>query len=172
MTDGSVNTTYRRTGNELADDQQDDARFDDQTDGWLVDASRRLEPPARDLDRLITSITSGIARVRRPARALATDHPGVSVSDRVVKQLVATRVRAELGRLVVFAAVDGSGDAITSIRLGLMARYRDDLLDDADQVREVVSRVLIATLGVESSAAARDDIAVRWQDLYTRDWIT
>lgn len=172
MTDRSVDLTDVAAADgphDVTDDLDSDV---DRTDAWLVDASRRLEPPGGDVDRLISSITRGVQRVRRPGRSLATDDAGIAMSDRVVKQLLATRVRAELGRLVVFAAVDGAGDEATGIRLGLVARYHDDLLDDANQVRDVVSRVLIDALGAESSAAARRDIAVRWQDIYTREWFT
>jgi hypothetical protein len=152
-----------------------DAKRDDQsadpTDGWLVDAVRDQQEPDSDVERLISSISSGLGRVRRPARSLVADAPGVWVSDRVLKQLIAVRVRRTIGRLVVFASVDGPDDRVNAVRMGLIARYADDLVVLSDQVRDIVDDVLISTIGTEASAAARSDVSVRWQDLYTREWL-
>lgn len=145
---------------------------DDRTDAWLIDASRKLDEPTGDVERLINSITAGLGRVRRPTRTLATDDSAIAVSDRVIRQLLATRVRVATGRLVVSAIVEGDGDAVTGVTLGLIARYLDDLLADADRIRDVVGQVLIETVGERSSAAARSAVTVRWQDLYTREWLS
>ncbi|MGO3325602.1 hypothetical protein [Gordonia sp. (in: high G+C Gram-positive bacteria)] len=144
---------------------------DDPTDAWLVDAIRDDREPDSDVERLISSISSGLSRIRRPARMLAADARGVSVSDRIVKELMAVRIRRALGRLVVFASVDGPDDVVDGIRIGLIARYTDSLLAQSDEVRDIVEDVLTSTIGVRSSAAARTNIAVRWQDLYTREWL-
>lgn len=42
----------------------------DLTDAWLVDATRQLADPPGDVDRLISSISAGLNRIRRPARPL------------------------------------------------------------------------------------------------------
>ena len=108
---------------------------DDRTDAWLIDASRKLDEPTGDVERLINSITAGLGRVRRPTRTLATDDSAIAVSDRVIRQLLATRVRVATGRLVVSAIVEGDGDAVTGVTLGLIARYLDD-----PQLRERMGR--------------------------------
>ena len=147
---------------------------DDLTDAWLVEATREMtssESPEGDVERLITSISSTLSRIHRPARRLATDDRGILISDRVVKQLVGRAVRQRLDRLVVFASVDGDDDAVDAIRVGLIARYADDLVALSDQVRDLVEEVLVSTVGSESSATGRKNIAVRWQDLYTREWL-
>ena len=144
---------------------------DELTDAWLVDAIRDDREPDSDVERLISSISSGLSRFRQPARTLAADTRGVWVSDRIVKQMIAVQIRRVLGRLVVFASIDGSGDEVDGIRIGLIARYSDDLLMQSEQVRDVVEDVLTATIGVRASAAGRSDISVRWQDLYTREWL-
>ncbi|MFC3242722.1 hypothetical protein ACFOJ6_10610 [Gordonia humi] len=41
----------------------------------------------------------------------------------------------------------------------------------SDRVRDLVEDVLVSTIGVRTSAAARADVSVRWQDLYTREWL-
>ena len=66
---------------------------------------------------------------------------------------------------VIAATVDG-------VRVGLIARYADDLPALSDEVRDIVDDVLLDTLGSESSAAARHNISVRWQDVYTREWLS
>ncbi|MBD0859996.1 hypothetical protein IA539_02055 [Gordonia sp. zg691] len=144
----------------------------DLTDAWIVEASRQLAAPPSDIDRLISSISAGLSRVRRPARALASGGVRIKVSDRIIKQKIAIRIRRDVGRLVVFAAVDGAGDSVDGIRLGLVARYSDDLVVLSDTVRDVVDEVLVETLGPETSAAARRNISVRWQDVYTREWLS
>lgn len=144
----------------------------DETDAWLVEASRYLDEPDGDVTRLIDAISTNLDRVRRPARTLATDVSGVRVSDRIIKQLLSIRIRSTIGRLVVFVSVDGDDDLVTGLRIGLIARYRDDLLALSDEVRDVAEAVLSATLGDRSSAAARQAITVRWQDVYTREWLT
>ncbi len=83
----------------------------DETDSWLVGASRDLDEPDEDVTRLID---------------------------------------------------------VAGLRIGLIARYRDDLLALSNEVRDVAEAVLSATLGDWSSAAARQAITVRWQDVYTR----
>ena len=50
--------------------------------------------------------------------------------------------------------------------------YADDLPALSDEVRDIVDEVLLDTLGAESSAAARRNISVRWQDVYTREWLS
>ncbi|MBY4574012.1 hypothetical protein ACN94_10495 [Gordonia paraffinivorans] len=143
----------------------------DLTDAWLVEATRQLAEPPDDIARLIASISAGLTRVRRPARALATDDQRIKVSDAIIKQLIAIRTRRGLGRLVVFVSVDGTGDAVTGLRVGLIARYADDLIGLSDRVRDIVDDILVDTLGVDASAEARRNIAVRWQDVYTREWL-
>lgn len=139
----------------------------DVADAWLVEATQQIaaDEPIGDVDRLITSISGSLQRIRRPARTLATDELRVNTSDRVVKQLIAVRTRRELGRLTVFVSVDG-------VRVGLIARYADELPALSDEVRDIVDEVLLDTLGAESSAAARRNISVRWQDVYTREWLS
>ena len=149
-----------------------DDEHSDETDAWLVEASRRLDEPAGDVHRLINAISANLNRARRPARTLATDAPGISMSDRIIKQLLSIRVRSTLGRLVVFVAVDGDGDAVSGIRIGLIAQYQDDLRVRSDEVRDVVGEVLTGVLGPEATVAARREITVRWQDVYTREWLT
>lgn len=144
----------------------------DITDAWLIDATRQLADPPSDVDRLISSISAGLNRIRRPARALATDGLRIKITDAVLKQMIAIRTRRQLGRLVVFATVDGAGDAVTGIRVGLVARYADDLIALSDRVRDIVEGILIETIGPESSAEARRNISVRWQDVYTREWLS
>ncbi|WP_055475451.1 hypothetical protein [Gordonia sp. HS-NH1] len=145
----------------------------DIADAWLVEATQRLaDEPANDVDRLISSISGSLQRIRRPARTLATDGLRITTSDRVVKQLIAVRTRRELGRLTVFVSVDGAGDTVDGVRVGLIARYADDLPALSDDVRDIVDEVLIETLGTETSAAARRNISVRWQDVYTREWLS
>ncbi|MFI8770999.1 hypothetical protein ACIGKQ_02430 [Gordonia sp. NPDC062954] len=145
-----------------------DGGHSDETDAWLVEASRDLDEPDEDVTRLIDAISTNLDRVRRPARTLATDEPGVRVSDRIIKQLLSIRIRSTIGRLVVFVTVDGDDDVVAGLRIGLIARYRDDLLALSNEVRDVAEAVLSATLGDWSSAAARQAITVRWQDVYTR----
>ena len=58
------------------------------------------------------------------------------------------------------------------MRIGLIARYGDDLAALSDSIRDVVDDVLIDTIGSESSTTARRNITVRWQDVYTREWLT
>ena len=74
--------------------------------------------------------------------------------------------------MTVFVSVDGAGDTVDGVRVGLIARYADDLPALSDEVRDIVDDVLIDTLGTESSAAARRNISVRWQDVYTREWLS
>lgn len=150
-----------------------DAETADIADAWLVEATQRLaDEPASDVDRLISTISGSLQRIRRPARTLATDGLRITTSDRVVKQLIAVRTRRELGRLTVFVSVDGAGDTVDGVRVGLIARYADDLPALSDDVRDIVDEVLIETLGTETSAAARRNISVRWQDVYTREWLS
>ncbi|AZG48713.1 hypothetical protein [Gordonia insulae] len=148
-----------------------DDEHSDETDAWLVEAGRRLDEPAGDVARLIDAISANLGRVRRPARTLVTDSPGVLVSDRIIKQLLSIRVRALLGRLVVFVAIDGNGDTVTAVRIGLIAEYRDDLMADSEEVRDVVDDVLVSALGPRTTTTARRNITVRWQDVYTREWL-
>ncbi|MFW0792062.1 hypothetical protein [Gordonia sp. CPCC 205333] len=144
----------------------------DATDGWLIAAARELDPPIGEVERLISSITTTVTNVIRPAQTLATDAEGVLISDRVVKALLATRIRSKIGRLVVYAQVlVGSDDDVTGVRVGLVARYRDDLPELSEQVRDAVEDVLASALGEYRSAAARMNIHVRWQDVYSRDWL-
>ena len=134
----------------MSDDVHDNYDDDlDPTDAWLVEASHRLDDTDSDVSRLVARISSSLNRVRRPARALATDMPGVWISDRVVKQLLATQIRTGLGRLVVFASLDGAGDQIHAVRIGLIARYRDDLPVMSDHIRDAVEDVLVRTLGAK-----------------------
>lgn len=184
---GTTNRTGTQdTGANRADLGRIDVYDDEQTDAWLVDASRRLEEPDRDIARLISSITGKIGRVRRNGRPLDTDDERVQVNDRVVKQLLATRIRHALGRLVVLVELDAPGNvenpdvaedtdlsdtAVTRVRIGLIARYHDDLVADSDRVREVADTVLASALGPTITATARRHIDIRWQDLYTRNWI-
>lgn len=179
----SNRTGTQSTGGNRADLGRIDVYDDEQTDAWLVDASRRLEEPDRDIARLISSITGKIGRVRRNGRPLDTDDERVQVNDRVVKQLLATRIRHALGRLVVLVELDAPGsvenpaeddlsdNAVTRVRIGLIARYHDDLVADSDRVREVADTVLASALGPAITATARRHIDIRWQDLYTRNWI-
>ncbi|WP_132992640.1 hypothetical protein [Gordonia zhaorongruii] len=149
-----------------------DSDENDRTDAWLVAATREIDEPDSDVERLITSISSGLKRIRRPARRLATDGRGIWVSDRIVKQMIAVRIRRSLGRLVVAAYLDGEADELDGIRIGLIAKYSDDLVGHSNQVRDAVEAVLISTLGRDTSRPARENIDVRWQDLYTREWLT
>lgn len=143
----------------------------DPTDAWLVDASRRLDEPTGDVARLVSAIASGLPRLRRPGRDLATDDPRVRVNDRVLKQLLATRVRNAVGRLVVHVRLDGDDDELTGLTIGLVARYRDDLHAEADRVRDAVEQVLGETLGADSARRAGAQVHVRWQDVYSREWL-
>lgn len=138
----------------------------DETDAWLVAASRHLDEPSGDVGRLISSLTANLSRVRRPGRTLTTDTDGVRISDRILKQLLATRIRSIVGRLVVFVAVDGNGDSIDGVQIGLIARYHDDLLAVSDHVRDVVDDVLHSTLGAATAREARRAVGVRWHDVY------
>ncbi|PVY30096.1 hypothetical protein [Williamsia muralis] len=157
----------------MSDDVHDDYDDDlDPTDAWLVEASHHLDDTDSDVSRLVARISSSLNRVRRPARALATDMPGVWISDRVVKQLLATQIRTGLGRLVVFASLDGAGDQIHAVRIGLIARYRDDLPVMSDHIRDAVEDVLVRTLGAKVTAQACRAIHVRWQDVYSREWLS
>ncbi len=148
-----------------------DDEHSDETDAWLVEASRRLDEPSGDVNRLISAISANLSRVRRPARTLSTDVDGIRVSDRIVKQLLSIRVRSAVGRLVVFVAVDGEGDEVSGIRIGLIARYQDDLLTRSEEVRDAVGDVLATALGEQTTTTARRNITVRWQDVYTREWL-
>lgn len=141
------------------------------TDTWLVDASRRLDEPSGDVARLISSIVTGLPQIRRPGRDLDTDDSRVTVNDRVIKQLLATRVRTHTGRLVVHLTLHGDGTDLTGVTIGLIARYRDDLHGRADAVREAAQLVLADSLGESTSAEARANVHVRWQDVYTREWL-
>ncbi|MFE0750660.1 hypothetical protein [Gordonia sp. NPDC058843] len=157
----------------MPDNHARDSDATDVADAWLVEATQQIaDEPASDVDRLISSISGSLQRIRRPARTLATDGVRITTTDRVVKQLIAIRTRRELGRLTVFASVDGAGDTVDGVRIGLIARYADDLPALSDEVRDIVDEVLIETLGVESSAAARRNISIRWQDVYTREWLS
>ncbi|NMO02085.1 hypothetical protein HH308_12770 [Gordonia sp. TBRC 11910] len=148
--------------------QFDDA---DATDGWLIAAARDLDPPSGEVERLIASITTTVTRAVRPAHTLNTDVDGVKMSDRVVKALLATAIRAAIGRLVVYAQLVDDAGQVTAVRIGLVARYRDDLQEMSDRARDAVRDVLAATLGEHTSSAAAADIHVRWQDVYSRDWL-
>ncbi|MGV9713577.1 hypothetical protein ACWDTI_23280 [Gordonia sp. NPDC003424] len=154
----------------MSDIVVDDAS--DETDAWLVEASRRLDEPAGDVQRLIASISANLSRVRRPARVLATDTAGVWVSDRILKQLLATRIRTSIGRLVVFVALDGAGDAVDGVRIGLIAQYGDDLPAASEDVRDVVEDLMGDALGPTITARARRSIEVHWRDVYTREWLS
>lgn len=149
-------------------------RFDDAdaTDGWLIAAARDLDPPSGEVERLISSITATVTRAVRPAQILATDSDGVKMSERVVKALLATSIRAAIGRLVVYAqlVVDDTGQ-VSAVRIGLVARYRDDLHELSERARDAVRGVLAATLGAHTSSPAGANIYVRWQDVYSRDWL-
>ncbi|MGC4960293.1 hypothetical protein ACPXCG_09385 [Gordonia sp. DT218] len=149
-----------------------DDEHSDETDAWLVEAGRRLDEPTGDVQRLIDAISGNLSRVRRPARTLTTDTPGVAMSDRIIKQLLSIRIRSTLGRLVVFVAVDGETDVIDGIRIGLIAQYHDELPARSDDIRDVVDDVLVTALGRHTTATARQHITVRWQDVYTREWLT
>ncbi|ALG86031.1 hypothetical protein [Gordonia phthalatica] len=140
-------------------------------DAWLVDASRRLDEPTGDVARLISSIVSGLPQLRRPGRELDTDDELVTVNDRVIKQLLATRIRTASGRLVVRLELHGDDAALTGVTVGLIARYRDDLHERADVVREAARAVLVDSLGPSATAEACANIHVRWQDVYTREWL-
>ncbi|MGW0037388.1 hypothetical protein [Gordonia sp. NPDC003376] len=142
----------------------------DRTDAWLVDAGRELGNLSGDASRLVAAITSNLTTVLRPGRPLETDTPGVHISDRVLKQILAVGIRRALGRLVVFVSVDGDDDAVDRLRIGLIARYGDILPDRSDDVREVARTVLTDLLGPEHARSASARIDVRWQDLETRDW--
>ncbi|NED68793.1 hypothetical protein G3I15_48520 [Streptomyces sp. SID10244] len=72
----------------------------------------------------------------------------------------------------MFVAVDGEADLIDGIRIGLIARYHDELPARSEDVRDVVDDVLVAALGPHTTATARQNITVRWQDVYTREWLT
>ncbi|MEY1674880.1 hypothetical protein AB4Z55_11915 [Gordonia sp. ABKF26] len=156
----------------MPDNHARDSDATDVADAWLVEATRQIaDEPASDVDRLISSISGSLQRIRRPARTLATDGLRIYTSDRVVKQLIAIRTRRELGRLTVFVSVDGDGETVDGVRVGLIARYADDLPALSDDVRDIVDEVLVETLGGDSSAVARRNISVRWQDVYTREWL-
>ena len=156
----------------MPDNHARDSDATDVADAWLVEATRQIaDEPASDVDRLISSISGSLQRIRRPARTLATDGLRINTSDRVVKQLIAIRTRRELGRLTVFVSVDGDGETVDGVRVGLIARYADDLPALSDDVRDIVDEVLVETLGADSSAVARRNISVRWQDVYTREWL-
>lgn len=144
---------------------------DEPMDAWLVDASRRLDAPSGDVARLISSIVGGLPQLRRPSRQLDTDDPLVRIDDRVIRQLLATRIRAESGRLVVRLDLHGEGAELTGVGIGLIARYRDDLQERGQVVREAAQAVLTEALGRSASAAACADVHVRWQDVYTREWL-
>ena len=157
----------------MPDNHARDSDATDVADAWLVEATRQIaDEPASDVDRLISSISGSLQRIRRPARTLATDGLRINTSDRVVKQLIGIRTRRELGRLTVFVSVDGDGETVDGVRVGLIARYADDLPALSDDVRDIVDEVLVETLGGDSSAVARRNISVRWQDVYTREWLT
>lgn len=141
----------------------------DHTDAWLVAAGRELDDLSSDASALAASITANLGRFRRPGRPLDTDDPGVQISDRVLKQIVAMRIRRALGRLVIFIDVGEDAGVIDSIGIGLVARYRDILPDDADRVRGIVTDVLTSLLGPDH-AVTSGGINVRWQDLETHEW--
>lgn len=141
---------------------------DDHTGAWLVEATRGIDEPTDDVRRLISSITGNLGRVRRPGRPIASDDPGIRFNDRVIKQLIATRIRSLLGSLAVYVAVDGDDLQITGLRIGLVAHYHDDLPALSDDIRDLVDEVLTGLLG--SPSGPRAPIAIRWQDVYTREW--
>ncbi|EGD54937.1 hypothetical protein [Gordonia neofelifaecis] len=141
------------------------------TDAWLVEASRRLDAPSGDVARLIARVAGAVPALRRPGRELATDDVRIRINDRVVKQLLATRVRTATGRLVVRAQVDGDADQVTGVMIGLIARYGDDLHAEAERVRAAVRETLTLALGSDIAASVGDRIHVRWQDVYTRQWL-
>lgn len=143
----------------------------DAADAWLVQASRQLDEPSGDIARLIENFGDSLPRLRRPGRDLATDDRSVHVNDRVLKKLLATMVRTGVGRLVVHVELLGDGTELTGVSIGLIARYRDDLPRSADLVREQVAQILARTLGAGVTERARGHIHVRWQDVYTREWL-
>ncbi|WHU48709.1 hypothetical protein QNM97_06880 [Gordonia sp. L191] len=147
---------------------------DEQTDAWLVAAGRELDGAtdrlSEDANRLVTAITANLGRVRRPGRPLDTDTPGVQVSDRVLKQVLAVRIRRTVGRLVVHLLVDDEDGRVDRIRIGLIARYHDVLPSDSEQVRDIMTEVLTELLGPEHAAVAACHLDVRWQDLETHEW--
>ncbi|MEP9393377.1 hypothetical protein ABLE92_23400 [Gordonia sp. VNQ95] len=143
---------------------------DDHTDVWLRDAGRQLDPADGqnfDASRLVASITAHLPRARRPGRPLLTDSPGVWISDRVLTQVMAVRVRRTVGRLVVGITAEGSDGRVERIRLGLVARYHDILPEESDLIRDVVTEVLTSLLGPDHARAAAGAIDVRWGDLDT-----
>ncbi len=142
---------------------------DEYADAWLVDATRDIDEPADDVRHLITSITSSLGRVRRPGRPIVSDDPHIRFNDRVIKQLIATRIRTVAGTLTVQVAVDGADLGITGVRIGLVARYHDDLPALSEQIRDVVEQTLTSLLGTPSTQPP--PISIRWQDLYTREWL-
>lgn len=148
-----------------------EAYGEDATDAWLVQASRQLDEPSGDIARLIANLGDNLPRLRRPGRDLATDDPLVRVNDRVLKKLLATVVRTSVGRLVVHVELVGDDVELTGVSIGLIARYRDDLPHSAGLVRDQVAQILAQTLGADATEQARGHIHVRWQDVYTREWL-
>ncbi len=136
-----------------------------------MEASRRLDEPTGGVAHLISAISGKLPTMRRAGRALATDHPAITVNDRVVKNLLATRVRVGIGRLVVNIQLHGSGSDLSGVTIGLIARYGDDLHAEGDRVRALVGALLTETLGAAVTVTARENIRVRWQDIYAREWL-
>ncbi|RPA62348.1 hypothetical protein EF294_10160 [Gordonia oryzae] len=151
------------------------SRLDDaRPDAWLVAAGRELDGATDHLgeiaNRLVTTITANLGRVRRPGRNLDTDTPGVQVSDRVLKKVLTTRIRRTAGRLVVHLLVDGEDGRVDRIRIGLIARYHDVLPWDSEQVRDIMTDVLTELLGPEHAALAACHLDIGWKDLETHEW--
>lgn len=139
----------------------------DTPDGWLVDAAHRLDAdaPSDALGRVADAVSVGLTRTRQPGRDLATDSADVAVSDRIIRRLIVSGIRADLGRPVTSVVVIGGGDTIASVQVGLVADYREDLVADAERVRAVVTNVLVSNLGPATAGPVAASIAVGWDDL-------
>lgn len=139
----------------------------DGSDDWLVDAARRMDAdaPSDALGRVTEAVSVGLTRTRQPGRSLATDVADVAVSDRIVRRLIVSEIRADLGRPVTGVVVTGGGDTINSVQVGLIADYREDLMADAEEVRALVTNVLVSTLGPATAGHVAASIAVGWDDL-------
>ncbi|MGZ8177934.1 hypothetical protein ACXVUM_08365 [Williamsia sp. SKLECPSW1] len=136
-----------------------------QTEPWIVEAGRRLDPPPSDVARLTRSVVDTARRLSQSRDELATDDGLVVVTDRVVRRLILMAVRSTVRRRVAEVTVRIDEGRAVGVRLGLVGRYTDDLLSLADQVRDVVAGLLVDVLGADHAAVVASSIDVHWTDL-------
>jgi len=135
-------------------------------DAWLIEASRQLSPPSADIDRLVAAITAKVRLLPLPSTPLDTDLPGVTITDLVLKQLLATEIRRDYERLVVAIRLDIHNRKVRRVRINLIGRYRDELPELGDVIRQRVKTILMTGLGADHGARAANRIDLHWTDLH------